>query len=90
MFFRRPQQAYRRVKGWANQAYATAHDLAPGIRKGADALRRGYDAAKPLIDEYGGSRAQAIHQGAQRGFSTYDSLERAAGQADGVVRAMRS
>jgi hypothetical protein len=82
---------YRRVKHWAGAAYATAHDLAPGIRKGADALRRGYQTASEngLIDQLGGKHAQSIHEGARRGFSTYDNLERAATQADGVVRSMR-
>jgi hypothetical protein len=90
MTFRRPHQVVRRAKHWLTSAYSTAQEMAPGVKKGVEALRRGYAAAAPMIDEYGGRRASDFHKAAKKGFDTYDSLERAAGQADGVVRAMRS
>ena len=92
VFNARPSHVFRRVKDFAGQAYATAKDLAPGIKKGAETLRRGYKAASEsgLIDEYGGRHAAAIHRGARRASDNYDAFESAARRADGVAGAMRS
>lgn len=88
MVFRvRPGHAFNRAKQWAGQAYASAHELAPHVKKFAAGARRAYEAAAPMIDEYGGSRAGSIHGAARRGFDTYDQLERAALQGDSVIRA---
>ena len=91
MVFRQARAVFRKAKDFAGQAYATAHDLAPGIRKGADAIKRGYAAASDsgLIDQVGGKRAGEIHRGARRALATYDKFEDVARKTDGVVRAMR-
>lgn len=90
MVFRtRASHAFNRAKRWAGQAYASAHELAPHAKKFVAGARRAYDAAAPMIDEYGGRHAGALHGAAKRGFDTYDQLERAAQQGDAVIRAAR-
>ena len=86
--FRSGARAFRRLKGFASNAYAFAHEAAPHVQKGADLVKKGYRAANDagLIDKYGGRHAGAIHSAAQRGIDGYDRLERAARDADGVAR----
>ena len=92
MVFRRAQAAFRKAKDFAGQAYATAQDLAPGVRKGAEALRKGFDHAdrSGLIDQVGGRRAGDFRRNARRGFDAFDKLEDAARKADGAIAAGRS
>ena len=92
MVFRQARAAHRKAKDFAGRAYATDQDLAPGVRKDPDALKRGYQSAAEsgLIDQVGGKRAGDIHRGAQRAMTAYDKFEDAARKTDGVVRAMRS
>ena len=91
MVFQRARAIARRAKNFAGQAYASAADLAPGIRKASDAMKRGYrEAARSgLIDDLGGKHAEKIHRGASRAMATYDKFEDAARKTDGVVRSMR-
>jgi hypothetical protein len=91
MVLRGARAAIRRVKDWAGQAYSTAQDMAPGIRKGAEALRRGYKTAAEsgLIDDLAGKHSGKIHRGATRALSEYDRFESVARRADQVGRSMR-
>ena len=91
MAFSHASRVFKGAKHIAAGGYRAAHDLAPGIQKGADLARRGYNFArdKGLIERYGGRHAEAIHGAAQRGFDGYERLERAARDADGVIGAMR-
>jgi len=91
MVFRRVAAIGRRAKNWAGQAYATAQDLAPGIRKGAEAAKRAYNTAAQsgLIDEQAGKHAGKIHRGAARGMAAYDKFVDVAMKADRVARTMR-
>ena len=79
------------MKDWVGSAYSTAQDMAPGIRKGADALRRGYKSAAEsgLVDDLAGKHAGKVHRGAQRALSEYDRFESVARKADQVGRSMR-
>lgn len=81
----------RRVKGWAGQAYNTAHEMAPGIAKGAAAAKRAYQSAADsgLVDDLAGRHAGRIHRGARNAMQAYDKFEDAARRTDGVVRAAR-
>ena len=92
MVFKRVGHVFRKAKGVAGQAYATMQDLAPGVKKGAEALRKGFDHAdrSGLIDQVGGGRAGNIRQGARRGFDAFDKLEDAARKTDGAIAAARS
>ena len=89
--FRQVKAAARRAKSLAGQAYSAAHELAPSIAKGANAIKRGYRAASDsgLIDDLGGKHSAKIHRGAQRAIGAYDKFEEAARKGDHVVRAMR-
>jgi hypothetical protein len=91
MVFKQVRAVARRAKGWAGQAYATAQDLAPGVKKGADMLRRGYMKASEtgLIDDLAGSRAGGVRRGARRAMDAYDKFEDVARKADSVARSMR-
>lgn len=91
MVFKGARAVVRRVKDWAGSAYSTAQDLAPGIRKGADALRRGYKTAAEsgLVDDLAGRHSDKIHRGAKRAFAEYDRFESVARRADQVGRSMR-
>lgn len=90
--YNRAKDVWKKTKGFGANAYAQAQDVARGVDKVATAARKGYDKANQLglIDRYGGERAGDIKRTAQRGFSTYDQLSRAASQVDSDVRAMRS
>ena len=92
MVLRTVGRTVRQVRDFAGRAYRTAQDMAPGIRKGADAIRRGFAEASDngLLDQVGGKRSADIRRGAQRAFATYDKFEEAAKRGDQVVRAMRS
>ena len=92
MVFRRASAVFRKAKDFAGQAYATAQDLAPGVKKGADALRKGFEHAdrSGLVDQAAGRRAGALRQGARRGFDAFDNFEDAARKADGAIAAARS
>jgi hypothetical protein len=79
----------RKAHNFARGAYETAHKWAPQARKFAAGARRAYEAASPMIDEYGGRHAGNVHNAAKRGFEAYDQLERAAMQGDAVIRAAR-
>ena len=79
----------RGVKDFARGSYAKAHEYAPQVRKFAAGARRAYEAASPMIDEYGGRHAVNLHSAARRGFDAYDQLERAAMQGDAIIRAAR-
>ena len=91
MVFRRVAAIGRRAKNWAGQAYATAQDLAPVVRKGAEAAKRAYRTAAQsgLIDDLAGKHADKIHRGAARGMAAYDKFEDVAMKADRVARTMR-
>lgn len=91
MVFKHASRLFKGAKNLAAGGYAYAHELAPGIQKGADLARRGYGFARDngLIDRYGGRHAEAIRGAAQKGFDGYERLERAARDADGVIGAMR-
>lgn len=91
MVFQRATAIARRAKHWAGQAYATAQDLAPGIRKGAEAAKRAYRTAADsgLIDDLAGKHAGKIHRGAARGMAAYDKFEDVARKADGAARSLR-
>ena len=88
----RGKTLYKKAKGFGANAYAEASEFARGVDKVATAARKGYDKANQLglIDRYGGQHAGDIKRTAQRGFSTYDQLSRAATQADSDFRAMRA
>ena len=88
-FAHRLSSIARSGKDFARGAYAKAHEYAPRVAKFAAGAKRAYQAASPMIDEYGGSRASQIHNAARRGFDAYDSLERAATQGETVLRAAR-
>ena len=92
MVFRRAQAVFRKAKDFAGQAYATAQDLAPGVKRGAEALRKGFDHADKsgLVDQAAGSRAGSVRQAARRGFDTFNRLEDAARKTDGAIAAARS
>jgi len=92
MVFSRAQAVFRKAKDFAGRAYATAQDLAPGVKKGAEALRKGFEHAdrSGLVDQVGGRRAGAMRQNARRGFDAFDKLEDAARKADGAIAAARS
>ena len=92
MVFRRAQTVFRKAKDFAGQAYATAQDLAPGVKKGAEALRKGFDHADKsgLVDQAAGSRAGSVRQAARRGFDNFAKLEDAARQTAGAIAAARS
>jgi hypothetical protein len=92
MVFRRASAVFRKAKDFAGQAYATVQDLAPGVKKGAEALRKGFDHAdrSGLIDQVGGHRAGAVRQHARRGFDTFNRIEDVAKKADGAIAAARS
>jgi hypothetical protein len=91
MVFRQAGRLFKRAKNIAAGGYAFAHELAPGIQKGADLARQGYTYARDngLIEKYGGRHADAIHGAAQKGMDGYDRLERAARDADGMISRMR-
>ena len=91
MVFSHASRLYKGAKHIAAGGYRAAHELAPGIQKGADLMRRGYAHArdKGLIERYGGRHAEQIHGAAQKGFDGYERLERAARDADGVIGAVR-
>jgi hypothetical protein len=91
MVFRQVKAVVRRAKNLAGNAYSTALELAPGIAKGAEAVKRGYRAAADsgLIHELAGRHAANIHRRALRTMAAYDKFEDAARKGDGVVRAMR-
>ena len=92
MVFKRIGHAMRKAKDFAGQVYATAQDLAPGVKKGAEALRKGFDHAdrSGLVDQVGGRRAGVMRTNARRGFDAFDKLEDAARKADGAIAAGRS
>ena len=93
MAFRtRGAAVFRSVKNFAGQAYATAKDLAPGVKKGAEAMRKGFAHASEsgLVDQVGGRHAGSIKRGARRGFDAYDKFEDAARKADGALSAART
>ena len=91
MVFRRVAAIGRRAKDFAGQAYAAAHDLAPGVKKGAEAAKRAYQTAAKsgLIDDLAGKRAGAVHRGAHRAMDAYSKFEDVARKADSVARAAR-
>lgn len=90
MVFGKVRAVARRTKDFVGRAYATAHDLAPGIRKSAESFKRGYKAAADsgLIDDLAGKRAGEVHRGAQKAMRAYDKFEEVARKADTVARAM--
>jgi len=92
MVFKRAQHIFRKAKDFAGQAYATAQDLAPGVKKGAEAVRKGWEHAdrSGLVDQVAGRRAGAVRGHAQRGFDGYAKMEDAARKADGAIAAARS
>ena len=91
MVFRQAGRLIKRAKAIASSGYSAAHELAPGIQKGADLARRGYAYARDngLIEKYGGRHAEQIHGAAQKGMDGYERLERAARDADGMIGRMR-
>jgi hypothetical protein len=91
MVFRRAAAIGRRAKDFAGQAYAAAHDLAPGIKKGAEAAKRAYQTAAQsgLIDDLAGKRSAQIHRGARSAMDAYSKFEDAARKADSVARAVQ-
>ena len=52
----------RRVKSMAGQAHAAVHDMAPGVKKGAESLRTGFAHASEsgLIDQVAGRHAGTL------------------------------
>ena len=81
----------RRVKSMVGQAYAAAQDMAPGVKKGAEALRKGcaHASESGLVDQVAGRHAGTLQRGARRGFDAYGKFEDAARKADGAFKAAR-
>jgi len=92
MVFSSGRRLFRKAKDFAGQAYATAQDLAPGVKKGAEAVRKGWDHAERsgLVDQAAGRHAGALRGNMRKGFDAFDKLEDAARKADGAIAAARS
>ena len=92
MVFRRAQAVFRKAKDFAGRTYATAQDMAPGVKRGAEALRKGFDHADKsgLVDQAFRQNAGSVRQAARRGFDNFAKFEDAARKTDGAIAAARS
>ena len=91
MVFSSGKRLFRKVKDFAGQAYGAAHDLAPGVKKGAEAFRKGWDHAERsgLVDQAAGKRAGGVRGHVKRGFEAFDKIEDMARKGDAAIAAAR-
>ena len=56
MVFSSGRRLFKKVKDFAGQAYGAAHDLAPGVKKGAEAFHKGWEHVERsgLVDQAAG------------------------------------